>query len=177
MKISEPLQQQLWSETELPSMSSAAAFRVMTLAPQERELALMVRDQDYGLNTLDLLARYDRASSSWRTSQASLVQGLDEFSETYPNWGMMRNGTIYRLPMLGPGIDGQEFGFLPTPTRSADSKGSPRGRYFGSGTCYRNLREVLRDGPDDPIYPNPEFVEGMMGFPPLWTDLKPSETQ
>jgi hypothetical protein len=78
--------------------------------------------------------------------------------------------------MLGPGIGGTEFGYLPTPTKSADSKGSPKGRYFGSGTCFSNLREILRDGPDDPVYPNPEFVEEMMGFPMFHTELPPSET-
>jgi DNA (cytosine-5)-methyltransferase 1 len=78
---------------------------------------------------------------------------------------------------VGPGIGGAASGYLPTPKASADAKGSPRNRFFGSNTCRSNLREFLRDGPDDPIYPHPSFVERVMGFPIGHTDLNPSATQ
>jgi hypothetical protein len=88
---------------------------------------------------------------------------------------MMQSGSAYQRLTLAPGIGGTEFGWLPTPTKTADSKGAPKNRYFGSPTCRSNLREWLRDGPDDPIYPHPDFVERVMGYPIGWTELAPSE--
>ena len=122
-------------------------------------------------------AWWDGQNSCWRTWQRCLIEGWARYSDHWPRSGMTRSGIAYRLPTLAPGTNGTEFGYLPTPTKSADSKGSPKGRFLGSGTCYSNLREVLRDGPDDPIFPNPEFVEEMMGYPMFHTDLHRSETQ
>ena len=78
---------------------------------------------------------------------------------------------LFQLVPSVPGTEGTGLGLLPTPTATADAKGSPKGRFNGSGTEKSNLREVLRDGPDDPIYPHPLFVERMMGYPEKWTDL------
>lgn len=50
-----------------------------------------------GVSRLGLLARYDRASCSWKTAQYSLLGGLVEFSETWPRWGMMRAGVCWEL--------------------------------------------------------------------------------
>ena len=184
MKMLPNSQATFWQETELPLMSSREAFHAKILAARESKPGLEKEPEaDYGLIACGLLARYDRNSHSLRTSQTCLVaqaaneaDGLALFSQTWPARGMMRNGQIYQLPTLGPGIGGAECGYLPTPTKSADSKGSPKNRYFGSSTCQSNLREHLRNGPDDPVYPNPLFVEGMMGFPMYHTDLPPSET-
>lgn len=182
---SEPLQQTFWTETELDrSTSSRAASRAKMLALLESKPELeLAPEADCGPSAFDLLATYDPSSQSLRTSQICLVDHLNgqaggsaQFSETWPARGMMRNGQIFRLPTLVPGIGGDEFGYLPTPTKSADSKGAPKNRYYGSDTCRSNLREHLRNGPDDPVYPNPEFVEGLMGFPTFHTDLQPSET-
>lgn len=64
---------------------------------------------------------------------------------------------------------------LPTPAAS-DSKGASRDRYNGSPKSHGNLREVLRSGPTDGIYPNPDFVAWMMGYPIAWLGLKRSAT-
>lgn len=53
---------------------------------------------------------------------------------------------------------------MPTPTTS-DAKGSSKKRYKGSGNEKSNLCEVLRTSKDDGIYPHPEFVEALMGYP------------
>lgn len=184
MTMLEPSQATFWPETELPLMSSRAASHARTLVLLENrpELA-MEREAGCGLSAFVLLASYAPSSHSLKTSQTCLVaqangrgDGLAPFSATWPARGMMRSGRIYQLPTLVPGIGGAESGYLPTPTKSADSKGAPKNRYFGSATCRSNLREHLRDGPDDPVYPNPEFVEGMMGFPMFHTELPPLET-
>lgn len=61
----------------------AADFRVKTSASQARAQALKASAAAYGRSTPELLASYDHASSSWRTSQRSLVEGWTEFSETW----------------------------------------------------------------------------------------------
>jgi hypothetical protein len=53
---------------------------------------------DYGQSTPELLANFDRASSSWRTSQLCLDGGLSEFSETWPRSGFQVGGTV-SLPL------------------------------------------------------------------------------
>jgi hypothetical protein len=154
------------------------------LALQESRQALAKEPEaDYGPNACDLLASYDPNSHSLRTLQTCFLaqvtgegDGLAEYSRTWPASGMMRSGIVYQLPSLEPGTGGTEFGYLPTPTKTADSKGAPRSRYFGSNTCKSNLREVLRNGPDDPIFPSPGFVEEIMGFPMFHTELQPLET-
>jgi len=62
------------------------------------------------------LARYDHDSYSWRTAQCSLLGGSEEFSETWPKWGSMRDGAVYLLPTLVRRISGSASGLLPTPT-------------------------------------------------------------
>ena len=70
---------------------------------------------DYGQSSPELLASYDPATSSWRTSQLCLDGDLSEFSETWPRSGLMRNGIAYRLPPLAPLTAGTECGSWPTP--------------------------------------------------------------
>ena len=69
-----------------------------------------------GLSLLGSLARFDPASSSWKTPQCSLVEGLDEFSETWPRWGSMRNGACWARLTPAPLTGENASGFLPTPT-------------------------------------------------------------
>lgn len=184
MKTFENSQATFLNETEFPLMSSQAGSHAKTLALQESKLALVKeRAAGCGPKSSDLLASYDLNSSSWRTSQTCLVaqakneaDGLAEYSETWPSAGMMRNGSIYQLPSLEPGTNGREYGYLPTPTKS-DAKGAPKQRYFGSKAYRNNLCEALRNGPDDPIYPHPDFVMQMMGFPTDWLQLPLAATQ
>ena len=130
----------------------------------------------YGLKSQDLLARYDPKLSSWKTSQLSLVEGLTEFSQTWPRSGMMRNGIAYRLPTLVRDKFGTEFGLWPTPNASAYKGGrlSPR----------RGVKNPEKNNWQDFCslvlghrYPEPEITEQVMGFPTGWTEIKPLETQ
>jgi hypothetical protein len=95
-------------------MSSAAASPAKTSALQGGA-GIEARAADYGQNTPDLLANYDPATSSWRTSQHSLLGGLDEFSETWPRSGTMRSGIAYQLPPLVPLTAETASGLWPTP--------------------------------------------------------------
>ena len=111
----------------LPSTSSAAASRARTCRQQGAELASRVRGAVYGSSSRESFANFDRESSSWRTSQLSLLEGSERFSESFPKAGMMRSGRAFALPMLelhtaGSGSSSSR-GAWPTATAS-DANGS-----------------------------------------------------
>ena len=93
-------------------------FPCRTSAWPERARASPALSPAYGRSTPELLARYDPATSSWRTSQLCLDGELSEFSETWPRSGLMRNGTAYLLPPLVRVTDEIDFGSWPTPRTS-----------------------------------------------------------
>src|SRR5262245_57432399 len=133
MTMSEPFQPTLFPQTALPSMSSPAASPARTSRLPGRPPGLTASGLDYGPSSPDLLASYDLATSSWRTSQRCLLEGLAEYSETWPRSGMMRNGTAYRLPPLVPLTAETASGSsaIPTPVRS--DAGKDRGSTAGFG--------------------------------------------
>ena len=74
---------------------------VRTYQSQGNELASRkAPGQDSGLNSTESFANYDHATSSWRTSQACLLTGWEEFSETWPQSGTMRSGKCFRQQTL-----------------------------------------------------------------------------
>jgi hypothetical protein len=89
----------------------------------------------YGARSSVSLMFYDHSSSSWKTHQQSLLGGLIEYSETWPSWGMMRDGQCCPLPPLVPHTFGRAGGaghgsLIPTPTKT-DARGRDR---YGNGT-------------------------------------------
>ena len=81
----------------------------------ERAQALRASAAAYGRSTPELLANYDPATSSWRTSQLCLDGDYQTFSETWPRSGTMRNGIAYLLPPLVRLTDETGSGLWPTP--------------------------------------------------------------
>lgn len=82
-----------------------------------------------GLSSPVPLAHYDPDTSSWRTSQGSLFEGWETYSETWPRSGMTLSGTLYLLPPLVPRISATESGssvgpnsqgLWPTPVAAGD---------------------------------------------------------
>ena len=72
--------------------------------------------------------RYDPDTSSWKTHQCSLLGDLESFSETWPQWGLMRNGECWEQTTLERTIRGTGFGLeqnWPTPN-AWDGKRGPR---------------------------------------------------
>ena len=163
---------------------------------QEKAQDLMPPDPVFGGSLLESLASYDRATSSWRTSQHSLLGGLTEFSDRWPRAGTMRAGTIYRRAPLVPRISETGFGYLPTPdaslgafkgfsigTHAMDANSlflketvgeRPSGTKIGNSLrwCQEFIQEWLRTGGGL----NPEWIEVLMGFPIGWTALEDSAT-
>ena len=69
----------------------------------------------YGPRSPQPFARYDPATSSWRTLQGSLLSEWEMLSETWPRSGMTRNGTAYRRAGSVPPIYANGSSLWPTP--------------------------------------------------------------
>jgi len=91
-------------------MSYRAAFHVPTLVPLEKGRELMEKRQECGQKWHGSFSKLDPDSSLWKTHQCSLVGDLDEFSETWPQWGSMRNGECWERQTLAHLTKETEFG-------------------------------------------------------------------
>lgn len=100
----------------LPILSLPEGFRAKIFLAQEKAREYAEQEAVSGLNTRVSFAKYDHATCSWKTPQCFALEGLDEFSETWPRWGMMLHGACYQLKAWEPGISATEYGLLPTPT-------------------------------------------------------------
>lgn len=174
------------------------ASRARTSARQETERGSTERGAGSGRKWLGSFARWDRATSSWRTAQCSLFGGLTEFSGTWPRWGAMRDGACWerQAPAWTTGVNGS--GLLPTPCASdwqpicwaraerlaRGEKGRPEGAKGGCSNLQDSLaagwlRRMKRDlRPERGSMPraNPLFWEHLMGWPLGWTGLTPLGT-
>ena len=86
------------------------ASRAKTLASQEMAQDLTESEAECGATWPASLAKYDPATSSWKTAQLSLLGCLDEFSETWPRWGLMLAGECWERQTLAPRTSGSESG-------------------------------------------------------------------
>jgi hypothetical protein len=174
-------------------------FHAKTLALPEEATDLTENDQACGITWRAWLAKYDLATSSWKTPQCSLLGEEPESLETLPRWGMTVDGLLWEQPTLEPITKETESGFWPTPIvcgnynrpgASATSgmglatavklwptpnAGSPRWggtmqEWGGSKNWVRKEMPELAGGPL-----NPTWVEWLMGWPLGWTALKPLE--
>jgi hypothetical protein len=94
-----------------------AGFPAKTSAQPERAQESTEHAAECGSIWPESFARWDRATSSWKTPQCSLLAGLDEFSETWPRWGMMRGGECSELSIPEHLTSGNGSGLLPTPIK------------------------------------------------------------
>jgi len=147
-------------------MSYLAAFHVPTSAQLAKEQELMEKPLECGEKWRGSFVKYDPDSSLWRTHQCSLLGDLDEFLETWPQWGLMRDGECWEQQMLAQTIKGTESGLWPTPTAATGG-----GNAGGSGA--RRIAKL--NGTYIASLINPNLYEWLMGWPLGWTDLKPLE--
>jgi len=110
------------------SMSSAVDSHARTSAQPAKALESMGRGRECGSTWPGSFAKFDPNSSSWKTPQCSLLEGLDVFLETWPRWGMMRNGACSELSTLAPPMSEAGSGLLPTPLASIATHGGPNQR-------------------------------------------------
>jgi len=85
-------------------------FHVRTLVQQEKAQELMEKPLECGEKWQGSFTKYDQDSHSWKTHQCSLLGDLDEFSGTWPQWGLMRDGECWEQQTLERTIRGTESG-------------------------------------------------------------------
>lgn len=130
----------------------------------------------YSEKSLDWLATFDPATSSWKTCQLCLPGitegGLEVYSQPLPPSGTMRNGTLYRLAPLRDvylperHTAALESGLWPTPT-SRD--------YKDTGDCENVEENCLLGRAVQPSKEkgslSPTWTAWLMGLPLDWLDL------
>ena len=80
-----------------------AAFHAKIFHLLEGVLGLTGNTLAFGGKCGASLAKYDPDKCLWKTRQDSRAGGLEPFSETFPRWGMMQSGELYRVP-TPPGL-------------------------------------------------------------------------
>ena len=152
-------------------------FHAKTLVPQEKEQELMESAAGCGEKWRASFTKYDPDSCSWKTHQCSLLEDLEPFLETWPQWGLMRDGECWEQRTLEQTIRGTEFGLLlPTPRSSMYQN---RNWWFRKNPM-GNLEELPSMYPNEFGHLigkkiNPRWLEWMMGWPIGWTEQKPLE--
>ncbi len=153
---------------------------VRTSPQPEKAQASPEREAACGRKWHASLARFDPASCSWKTHQYSLLGDLEPYSETWPQWGMMRDGECWELPMLAPPSTESESGYWQTPT-TRDGKGqSGLGNRIKRGKPGKphvaNLCDQIVDIGRPDLVRCIEFRYRLMAWPIGWTGCEPLAT-
>jgi len=88
-------------------------FLAKTSQPRGEGLELMENDQECGEKWRGSFVKFDPDRHLWKTHQCSLLGDLEEFSETWPQWGLMRDGECWEQRTLEQTIRETESGFVP----------------------------------------------------------------
>jgi len=175
-------------------------FHAKTSVPLEKAQALTENEAECGEKWRASFTKYDPDMRLWKTHQCLLLGDLEPYSETWPQWGLMRDGECWEQRMLEQTIRGTESGLLlPTPdTVNRDNKKvlfdknapSQSGRSLATyartfptpTVCGNYNRKGASKTSGDGLATqvggklNPMWVEWLMGWPLGWTDLKPLVT-
>ena len=135
-----------WCLAGLPARTSARPAKGLESTESGAECGRTWRES---------FARWDRATSSWRTPQCSLLEGLDVFSETWPQWGMMRGGecSVQSMPVLRTSETGS--GLWGTPR-----VGMARGGNLWYDRGKHNLEEQVGAAEYAKMWPTPRTPSG-----------------
>ena len=176
-----------------------AGFHAKTLAQQEKAQALMESEAECGEKWRASFTKYDPDLRLWKTHQCSLLGDLEPFLETWPQWGLMRDGECWEQRTLEQTTRGTESGLLPnvvdsfhTPNTTGLDGGSnsrkalkkrqeklPTPTAHNAKEC-NSPSEKNRNAPTLATHAggklNPMWVEWLMGWPLGWTDLRPLAT-
>ena len=101
-------------QTPNGSTLSAVDSHAKTSATLGSEPESTASGADCGEIICGSFARYDRESSSWKTSQRCLFGGWIEYVETWPRAGTMRSGNVSQRQSLVPLTVATEYSSLPT---------------------------------------------------------------
>lgn len=177
--------------------ASVEGSHAKTSQLQENKQDWMENVLDFGLKCKELLAKYDREKSLWKTHQYSLFEDLIESQEAFPKSGMTVDGQLWELMMSKHPIKEKEYGLsdienknggcrlkYPTPT-AHDGKGrctqnslirkngasriDQLANFVVFGYFNQDRDETLKTS----YQLNPDWTEWLMGWPIGWTSLKP----
>ncbi len=98
-------------------------FHARIFRQPEREQVSPAAAPASGKSLPGLLARFDRATSLWKTPQSSLLEGSMLFSGTWQRSGLMLAGECYRRPMLVRRTSGSGCGLWATPSATDGQRG------------------------------------------------------
>jgi hypothetical protein len=115
--------------------SFRAGFHAKTSHPQEKAQALTESAAGCGEKWRASFAKYNPDSRLWKTHQCSLLGDLEPFLETWPQWGLMRDGECWEQQTLAQTTKGTEYGLLEKWPTLAARDGNPT-----------NTLETLMDG-------------------------------
>ena len=105
-------------------MSCAEDFLAKTSAqPTQAPLELKAKEVGSGLKWQELSVRYDLATSSWRTVQCLLSEGLHWSSVTLPKWGMTAGGACWEATIPKVIAKASDSGLWPRPCKSEGKGG------------------------------------------------------
>ena len=175
--------------------SFLADFHAKTSAQPEKAQESMESDLECGVTWRGSFTKYDPDTCLWKTHQCSLLGGLEPYSETWPQWGLMLHGECWEQQTLEQTIRGTESGLSPngvdsfhTPNTSGLDGGSnsrkalkKRQEKYPTPTCHNAVEgaypaEYTRTTPTLATHAggklNPPWVEWLMGWPIEWTGLK-----
>src|SRR5581483_9964158 len=169
------------SDIEIPMTSTKAttsdlltlfaAVSPVRMSPYQtsQETASMAPEAVSGSSTPELLASYDRASSSWRTSQSCLLEGWEEFSERWPISGMMLNGECFAASISDYPLSVSGSGLLPSPNARDGKDVSSTSVHLASRQRHQPsaATRLLERGISWKLIST--AYELMMGFPSRWS--------
>jgi hypothetical protein len=130
-----------------------AAFHAPTFPQQEKAQELMEKPLECGEKWQGSFTKYDQDMSLWKTHQCSLLGDLDEFLETWPQWGLMRDGECWEQRTLERHIRGTGFGLSPN---GVDTFHTPNTTGLDGGS---NSRKALKQRIDK--WPTPTSSDWM----------------
>lgn len=159
---------------EFSQMSSVLVGRVsrFPLVDSEKERQTIAGS---GRQCVTLLTEVGPIGSLARTLLESPIYFSTSAKMTWTASAISHKRLIFRLALLDYQQWNGTFGLLPRPSLS-NHKGAPKNRFRTSKSYRGNFHEAIREHQADGIYPRPEFVESVKGFPTGWTELKHSGT-
>jgi hypothetical protein len=181
-----------------------AAFPAKTYQSQEQAQESQGSEADCGAKWHASFAKFSPDLSTWRIAQLSLLGGLELYSETWPRWGLMRDGECWEQQTVVHRISEKESGLWPTPTTQSNVQIQGQGAAASHPKRATTLAGAVKNWPTPTAHMaketnapseskrnqpsltsmvadtpdgrlNPQWVEWLMGWPIGWTGLKPLE--
>ncbi len=130
-----------------------AGFHAKTLVQQEKAQELTESVQECGEKWRGSFTKYNLDSRSWKTHQCSLLGDLEPYLETWPRWGLMRDGECWEQQTLEQTIKGTESGLSPN---GVDTFHTPNTTGLDGGS---NSRKALKKKQEN--WPTPRSCSAM----------------